>query len=99
MPILPPVFRVLVIGPQSVMLQFLTKWPLEPQAVTSKEGGLLEMALFVDPRQRDELVAMGVRIEEQFDVRARDQQILRQVGRGNRFAQGRIPPGSAVKVK
>lgn len=94
-PVLEPVFRVLVVGPEAVLWEFVARHALEAQAVTPRDGHRIEMALFVDPRQRDELLASGVGIETQIDVRAADRVVVQQVGRGNRFARGGIPPGTA----
>jgi len=96
MPRLDVLFRVVIVGRREALDRFLVANPLEPQAVVRLDDGRVRMALFVNAEQRGELLALDIRIESEVELRARARDSLRQVGVGNRFADGGFPPGYGI---
>jgi len=90
------VLRVQVNGPERAVRKVLVAHPLEPQQVAF-EGDVVSLLLFVSEEQLHELGRTGLRVRVLFDSRARDRR--GQVGTGNRFEGGRIPPGVGVPVR
>lgn len=94
----PHIYRVRVSAPEAVVRKFLAVNPLEPQSVTFADG-TVSVDLFVPETLYRELASFGLKVEILFDATQRTQERRREVGKGNRFADGLIPVGLGLKTQ
>ena len=86
------IFRVRISGPLERVREFLRRHPMESQRVQVEGGFVRRLDLFVDARQRQALIELGLPIEREFDASANLLARQAEVDAAARLAPKELPP-------
>lgn len=94
----PRILCVRIAGPDAALREWLARCPTEAK-LRQRDEDRVSVEVYVDERTIATARALGLAVEVVYDASARSAERQRQVGSGNRYADGQIPQGLGVPVK